>query len=736
MEEDPVCGMEVEPENAREDGRVLEAGGEEYFFCSEGCMERFSEEEGAGENVGGTDTGCPVCDAGSAGIELEEGEGMDEKIRDFRNRFLVSLVFSVPAALWAWQQYFIDLPEPVPLGVILFGLSTPALFYGGYPVYRSGFLGLLRNRRANADTLMSMGMFAAYLYATAVLLGFPGEVIHFYTAAMLVTIIVLGKYVHMKAMGRTGEAIRELLSLQPDTATVIREGREIEIPVSQVEEGDRMIVRPGEKIPTDGVVVEGETEVDESLVTGESMPVRKTEGDDVVGATINRSGSITCRATKVGEETYLSQVVRMVEEARESKPPVQEFADRIAAYFVPAVLGIAVLSFTAWFLSGSPLVTALTFGISVLIIACPCALGMAAPLAMMEGLGLGADNGILVRRGSSLEAAGKLEAIVFDKTGTLTKGEPEVTDLEVEGDENEETVARLAASLETRSEHPLGQAIVQYAKEQNISLSDPEKFEAVSGKGVKGDIEGKSVLVGNRELMDESEISVTDEIEEAAERLQEEAKTAMYVAVEGETVGVVAVADTLQENTEEAVELLQERGLELYMLTGDNEKTAAAISEKVGIDNYLAEVLPDEKVDEITDLQEDNTKVAMVGDGVNDAPALTQADLGIAIGAGTDVAKQAGDVVLTRHNLLDVVAALELGNATLRKIKQNMFWALFYNTILIPVAAGALYPFWQIKIRPEFAAGAMLFSLASVVGNSLLLKRFNPKVEESGGGPS
>lgn len=676
---------------------------------------------------------------------------MKKRIKDFRNRFIIALIFSIPAVLWSYQKWLWDLPEPISLDWFLFIIVSPGVLYAGWPMYKNALSGLWKEKRANADLLMTMGIWVAYLYSFAVSLGLSGS-LHYATAVMLVMFVMLGKYLHMLAMGRTGEAIQKLMKLQAKVARVIREGKEVEVPIEKVKKGDIMVIRPGEKIPTDGIIIEGKTSIDESLVTGESMPVSKKVGDEVIGATINKFGSIKVEAKKVGKETFLAQVIQLVKEAQQTSPPIQKFADKVASYFVPIVLVIAILSFVIWYLTGSLFLTALTFAISVLIIACPCALGMAAPLAMMEALGLGAKNGILIRRGEALENAAKLDAIVLDKTGTLTQGKPAVTDIVAIQDLEDNHILKVGASLEQRSEHSLGRAIIQAAaslgqrsshaldkaiKEEAISekinLFKVSDFKAIPGKGIKGNllIENKKIPValGNRELMKFLNIDISG-IEEDMRKLEAEGKTVMILVKESQILGLIAVADTLQDYTKEAIAHLRKMGLKLYMLTGDNKRTAKAIAEEIGIDHYLAEVLPKYKVEEIKKLQKQGLKTAMVGDGINDAPAITQADLGIAIGAGTDVAIEAGDVVLSKHDLRDIVATIELGKVTLSKIKQNMFWALFYNIVLIPVAAGILYPFWQIKIKPEFAAMAMIISLSSVVGNSLLLKRFDKKLKK------
>lgn len=669
---------------------------------------------------------CPTCqvEVEADHKHLKEQPSKIEKmVKDWKLRSIFALILTIPAVLWSYQQWLVELPEPIPLGWFLFLIVSPGVWWSGWKVYKGGILGL-KKKRANADLLMSMGIWVSYFYSVAVTLGFTGS-LHYATSIMLVMFVTLGKYLHMRAMGRASQSIRELMKLEAKTAHVLRQGKEVEIPVREVKKEDIMVVRPGGKIPTDGVIVEGKTSIDESLVTGESMPVSKKKGDRVVGATINKMGAIKVKATKVGKETFLSQVIRLVREAQTTSPPIQKFADKVASYFTPSVLVIAIISFAIWYLTGSSFLFSITVGISVLIIACPCALGIAAPLAMISGIGLGAQNGILIRRGEALENLAKATTVVLDKTGTLTKGKPEVTDVVSFEEEN---VLQLAASLESKSEHPLARAIVKKAEQEGIKLLKVKEFKAVAGHGVEGLIRKERFSsCGNQKLMKKNKVKITKEKKEEIEALQREGKTVMMMALEQNLIGLIAVADTLQKGTKKAIKSLK-KDFKLYILTGDNEKTARAIAKSIGIKNYLAEVLPKNKVDEIKKLQPEQ-KVIMVGDGINDAPALTQADVGVAIGAGTDVAIEAGDVILSRHNLKDLVAVISLGKVTLSKIKQNMFWALFYNTALIPVAAGILYPFWQIKIRPEFAALAMIVSLSSAVGNSLLLKRFDKKLK-------
>jgi Cu+-exporting ATPase len=549
--------------------------------------------------------------------------------------------------------------------------------------------------------------------------------VYFDTSAAIIVLILLGRFLEARAKGRTSEAIKKLIGLQPKTARVLRNGNEVDIPIEEVTPGDVVIVRPGEKIPVDGSVREGYSSVDESMVTGESLPVEKKAGDTVIGATMNKTGTFKFEATKVGRDTVLSQIIRLVQEAQGSKPPIARLVDVIASYFVPVVIGIAILTFIIWYLFGPH--PALTYAflnfIAVLIIACPCALGLATPTSIMVGTGKGAENGILIRGAEALETAHQLNTIVLDKTGTLTKGEPSVTDI-IEGERfSKKEILTLAASAEKGSEHPLGEAIVKKAKEQNLDLLAPKSFQAIAGQGIEATVDSKEILLGNVKLMEERKVHLNG-LSEKAEQLSSEGKTPMFLAVGGKAAGIIAVADTLKENSKEAVEALRRMGLEVVMLTGDNERTARAIARQIGIDRVLAEVLPEMKAEEVKRLQAEGKRVGMVGDGINDAPALAQANVGIAIGTGTDVAMESSDITLIGGDLRGVVTAIALSKATIRNIRQNLFWAFAYNTILIPVAAGVLFPFWGILLNPILAAGAMAFSSVTVVTNALRLRKF------------
>ncbi|GIW53590.1 MAG: copper-translocating P-type ATPase [Gemmatimonadales bacterium] len=615
----------------------------------------------------------------------------------------------------------------------LLGLLTlPVMIYSGGHFYK-GFWSALKHRTADMNTLIAIGITAAWCYSTVavVLPGlFPAESLAevFYDVTAVVTaLVVLGQALEVRAKGRSSEAIRKLVGLQPRTARVVRDRREVEIPAEEVVVGDVVVVRPGEKIPVDGEVIEGSSAVDESMVTGESLPVEKQVGDLVIGATLNKTGSFRFRATKVGKDTVLSQIIRMVEEAQGSKAPIQRLVDVVSSYFTPAVLILAILGFMIWYTVGPEprIVYALIVFVTVLIIACPCALGLATPTSLMVGIGKGAENGILIRSGQALETAHKLDAVVLDKTGTITKGEPSVTDV-VPTDGDEAEVLRLAASVERGSEHPLGEAIVREAEARGLLLANPSEFAALPGRGVEAKVGGQSVVLGNRRFMDERGYELSG-LGEVAERLAEDGKTPMFVAVDGRVRGVIAVADTLKEDSASAVRALQRMGLEVVMLTGDNERTARAIARRVGIDRVLAEVLPDAKARQVHLLQAEGKRVAMVGDGINDAPALAQADVGIAMGTGTDVAIEAADITLVKGSLRGVVIAIQLSRATMRNIKQNLFGAFIYNTLGLPVAAGVLYPALGILLSPLIAAAAMAFSSVTVVSNANRLRRFRPR---------
>ncbi len=549
------------------------------------------------------------------------------------------------------------------------------------------------------------------------------ESLYYETAGVIIALILLGKSLEAVSKGKTSEAIKKLMGLAPKTAIIISDGKEIEVPIDEVEIGDIILVRPGEKIPVDGEIAEGNTSIDEAMLTGESMPVDKKPGDMVYAASINKNGMIKFKATKVGADTALAQIIKLVEDAQGSKAPIAQMADIVSGYFVPIVCTIAVLAFLAWFLSGQSLAFSLTIFISVLVIACPCALGLATPTAIMVATGKGAENGILIKSGEALETAHKINTIVFDKTGTITEGKPKVTDVIPAEEAEAERLLQLAASAEKGSEHPLGEAIVKEAEALNIEFIKVEGFEAVPGQGIEATIDGTNVLIGNKKLMDGRSISL-ESMKEISDRLAAEGKTPMYLAMDNRLAGIIAVADVVKENSIKAIKKLQSMGIEVAMITGDNCKTAEAIAKQVGIDRVLAEVLPQDKANEVKKLQQEGRKVCMVGDGINDAPALAQADIGIAIGSGTDVAMESADIVLMKSDLMDVPTAIHLSKSTIRNIKQNLFWAFGYNSAGIPIAAGILHLFGGPLLNPMFAAAAMAFSSVSVVSNALRLKRF------------
>lgn len=634
----------------------------------------------------------------------------EQEIKKERNLFILSAVLSLPVLVLSMILRDTSFQSKV-IQSLLAGLVQ---FYVGFRFYR-GMYYAAKNKTANMDTLIAVGTSAAYFYSLATTYIIEGEV--FYeTSALLITFVVLGKWLEARAKGKAGEAIKKLLGLQAKTARVIRDSKEIDIPVKEVKVGDIIVVRPGEKVPVDGEIIEGYSSVDESMISGESIPVEKKVGDFVVGTTINKTGSFKFTATKIGKDTVLAQIIKIVEEAQSSKAPIQKFADTISGYFVPTVVAIAFITFISWyFLALSPFVTALLAFTAVLVIACPCALGLATPTAIIVGTDKGAENGILIKGGEDLEIANKIHTIVFDKTGTLTKGEPEVTDI-VSFTNNQNDLLQLAASIEKNSEHPLAEAIIKKAKKENLNIIEPKNFEAIAGQGVSGEIEGKQILVGNEKLMEKFNITISEKVKNEKVRLENEGKTVMIIADGNNIIGLVAVADTLKETTKEAIQELHQLNIKTIMITGDNKRTAQAIAHQVGIDEVLSEVLPEDKASEIKKLQQQGLKVAMVGDGINDAPALAQADLGIAMGGGTDVAIETGGVVLIKDDLRDVVRSIKLSKMTMNKIKQNMFWALFYNSVGIPIAALGF-------LRAEFAGLAMALSSVSVVVNSLLLKR-------------
>jgi len=689
------------------------------------------------------DTGYEVLGREDKKARFEEEAAKEQQtLSTARRKALVAWAITIPIMLWMIPDMFLGVafPNATVFNIGMIALAAPVLFIPGWTTYKSAAKAIW-HRNANMDVLIMLGTLSSFLTGPpsffTPLANYAG------VSAMIMAFHLTGRYIEAKAKGRASQAIRRLLELEAKTARVLRDGKEVEVPIDEVETGDLMIVRPGEKIPTDGTVEEGESGVDESMATGESMPVQKKAGDAVIGATINQRGLLKVEATKVGEDTFLSQVIKMVEEAQGSKVPIQEFADRVTSYFVPAVLSLALLTLVLWLafpqVIGSVGVWSSQFlpwvdptlgvvslaifaTVATLVIACPCALGLATPTVLMVGSGMGAENGVLIRRGEAIQTLKDVKVMVFDKTGTITKGQPEVTDAIAAEGFSEKEVLRLAASVEKGSEHPLAEAIIKKAEAEGLELHELKRFEAVTGRGIKAEIKGQSVvLVGNRKLMDEAEIDYSV-LEPALKRLEDEAKTAMLVAENGRCVGIVAEADTLKEDSVAAIAELEKLGLQTAMLTGDNRRTAEAIARKVGISKVLAEVLPDKKVAEIRRLQEEVGLVAMVGDGINDAPALTQANVGIAIGTGTDIAIEAGDVVLVRGNLSDVVKAVKLSRATFRKIRQNLFWAFFYNMVMIPFAMLGL-------AHPVIAEAAMAVSSVTVVTNANLLRRVNIRPE-------
>lgn len=719
MAKDPVCGMYIEekPESIR-----YTKDEKEYYFCSTQCLNEFTQPE--------------------------------KEYKKLKLHVVAAILLTAPIV-------FLSLPHMLPTifghllpmelmhnsGYIMLALATPLQFWVGWRFYK-GFWDGIKVKASNMDTLIAIGTTAAYLYSAAVTLspGFsPFDSVYFETSAVIITLILVGKLLETRTKEKASYAVRKLLDLRPNKARILRSNKnsesiveqEIEIPVEQIREGDVMIIRPGEKIPTDGLVVDGYSTIDESAITGESIPVDKSKGNQVIGATINKSGLLKVKASKVGQDTVLSQIIQLVEEARTGKAQMQKMVDQVAKYFVPAIVITAIAVGLGWYFLGDIGFTySLLAFVSVIIIACPCALGIATPAALMMGSGKGAEHGILFKGGEYLEIASKVNTIVFDKTGTLTEGTPSVTDIVDLSGHGDKELLSLASIAESGSEHPLGQAIVRERRKNEARVPNPESFEAVSGQGIKAVYQGKTIFVGTRKLMEEIGISIPDHVEDRMQEIESIGKTAVLVTINSKLSGIIALADTIKQNTREAITMLRSKGMEVVMLTGDNERTAKYIASRLGIDRVIAQVLPQQKQEVISKLMSEKKVVAMVGDGINDSPALATANLGIAIGSGTDVAKETGGIILIKGDVRDVVTALELGRKTVSKIKQNLFWAFAYNTGLIPIAAGVLVPFLGVGIfgwLPMLAGLAMAMSSVTVVGNSILLGRYKPKVVVSDG---
>lgn len=746
MAKDPICGMFVqENENSihHTKDRIT------YYFCSSQCLNEFLEPQKA--------------------------------LKKLKIHVTISIALTIPIIILSLPHMIPDLGHAFPMEMMeytnymLLALATPIQFWIGGRFYR-GFWDGVKAKASNMDTLIAIGTTAAYLYSAIVTIVpgyFPFTAVYFETAAIIITLILIGRLLETKTKEKASDAVRKLLDLKPRTAKVIRpvfreenekeviskknnnnshsnnqnnlnfdnykklksitkEFKEIEIPVEQIEEGDLMLIRPGERVPTDGLIMDGNSFVDESALTGESIPVDKTKGDEVIGATINKNGLLKVKATKIGQDTVLSQIITLVEEAKTGKAKLEKMVDQVAKYFVPAIVMIAIGVFLGWYFIGD---AGLTYSIlafvSVMIIACPCALGIATPAALMMGAGKGAENGILYKGGEHIEIANKVNTIIFDKTGTLTIGKPSVTDLVSLTEIGEQELLRLAAIAESGSEHPLAQAVIRKAKENGTPITNPDSFEAVSGYGLKATYSNHTIMIGNRKMMEDNKIAVTESVDVKLAVFEKEGKTAVLVAIDNTLSGIIAISDTIKENAKDAIKALKSKGIEVIMLTGDNKRTANAVASKLGINKVIAEVLPHQKEEVVAKLKTKEGKVvAMVGDGINDAPALARADLGIAIGSGTDVAKETGGIILIKDDIRDVVTALDLGKRTVSKIKQNLFWAFAYNTGLIPIAAGALVPVLGLGVfgwLPILAGLAMAMSSVTVVTNSLLLGKYKPK---------
>ncbi len=701
MAKDPICGMFVEEKS---NSIRHESGGRNYYFCSTLCLHEFTQPE--------------------------------KELRKLKQQVIISLVLTIPITIISLPHMLNGLiPNLLPMNIanyVSFSLATPVQFWIGLRFYRGLWDGI-RTRASNMDTLIALGTTSAYVYSTIVTFVpefFPVGSVYFESASIIITLILVGRLMESKTKEKASSAVRKLLDLQPRKATVIRNNIELEIPIEEVKLEDILLTRPGERIATDGTIIDGISSIDESAITGESIPVDKGVGDQVIGSTINKSGLLRIKATKVGQDTLLSQIINLVEEAKTGKTKMQRTVDQVAKYFVPAVIAIALLSGLTWYLTGVGFDYSLLAFVSVIIIACPCALGIATPAALMMGAGKGAENGILFKGGEHLEIAKKVNTIVFDKTGTITEGKPTVTDIIDISGVGEQELLRLAAIAESGSEHPLGKAIIIKAKESGLSISTPESFEAIPGHGLKAIYSGHTILIGTRRLIEQNKVNVKEETETIMKKMEFEGKTVTLVLIDGKLAGIIAISDTIKQTAKETMDLLKKDKMNIIILTGDNQRTANAIASKLGIEKVISQVLPNQKEKVISDLKSEGKIVAMVGDGINDAPALATADLGIAIGSGTDVAKETGGIILIKNDLRDVHVALRLGRKTVAKIKQNLFWSFAYNTGLIPIAAGAFVPVFGLDIfswLPILAGVAMATSSLTVVGNSLLLGRFKSR---------
>ena len=707
MAKDPVCGMFVEEKH---DTIASIKDGRKYYFCSSQCLNEFTQPE--------------------------------KELKKLKNYVTISIGLTIPIVILSLPHMFPSHFEAlIPMNVmqytnfIMLALATPLQFWIGWRFYRGLWDGI-RARASNMDTLIAVGTTTAYVYSAIVTIApsyLPFKSVYFETAAIIITLILIGRLLETRTKERASNAVRKLLDIQPKMAKILRNGTEIALPIEQVKENDLMLIKPGERIPADGIVEDGFSSIDESAITGESIPIDKQKGNQVIGATINKNGLLKVRATKVGQDTVLSQIIALVEEARTGKAHMQRLVDQVAKYFVPGVMIIALcVGFGWYYLGGIGLTYSILAFVSVIIIACPCALGIATPAALMMGSGKGAENGILFKGGEYLEMARKVKTVVFDKTGTLTKGKPSVTDIVdlTNGAFGDAELLRLAAIVESGSEHPLSQAVIIKAKDEGLAiLSSPDFFEAVSGRGLRARYADHTILIGNRKLMEENKLSVSSAIETKLKQFESEGKTATIIAIDYNLSGIIVFADTIKDEAGEAIDSLKLMGMDVVMLTGDNERTAKAVAYQLGISKVFSQVLPQQKEQVISSLKKNGNVVAMVGDGINDAPALAQADLGIAIGSGTDVAKETGGIILIKGDLRDVVTALDLGRKTVSKIKQNLFWAFAYNAGLIPIAGGILVPFGGVGIfgwLPMLAGLAMAMSSVTVVGNSILLGRYKP----------